>query len=165
MLHYKTIENSQLNDWIVMIHGAGGSIEVWFRQVADYARHFNLLLVDLAGHGGSANESFGKGFNFSRAAEQVMEVVNHLKIEKGHFIGLSLGSIVVRLIAKHNPQHVSSMVLAGAVTELNAKVRVLLTLATTFKRIIPYGLIKRVILSQQCQEGFVRQLPQLAEAR
>ena len=145
MLHYKTIENSQLNDWIVMIHGAGGSIEVWFRQVADYARHFNLLLVDLAGHGGSANESFGKGFNFSRAAEQVMEVVNHLKIEKGHFIGLSLGSIVVRLIAKHNPQQVSSMVLAGAVTELNAKVRVLLTLATTFKRIIPYGLIKRVI--------------------
>ncbi len=145
MLHYKTIENNQLNDWIVMIHGAGGSIEVWFRQVADYARHFNLLLVDLAGHGGSANESFGKGFNFSRAAEQVMEVVNHLKIEKGHFIGLSLGSIVVRLIAKHNPQQVSSMVLAGAVTELNAKVRLLLTLATAFKRIIPYGLIKRVI--------------------
>ena len=145
MLHYKTIENNKLNNWIVMIHGAGGSIEVWFRQVADYARHFNLLLVDLAGHGGSANESFGKGFNFIRAAEQVMEVVNHLKIEKGHFIGLSLGSIVVRLIAKHNPQHVSSMVLAGAVTELNTKVRVMLTLATTFRRLIPYTLIKRVI--------------------
>lgn len=145
MLHYKTIENNQLNNWIVMIHGAGGSIEVWFRQVADYARHFNLLLVDLAGHGGSSNESFGKGFNFSRAAEQVMEVVNHLKIKKGHFIGLSLGSIVVRLIAKHNPEHVSSMVLAGAVTELNTKVRVMLTLATTFRRIIPYTLIKRVI--------------------
>lgn len=128
-----------------MIHGAGGSIEVWFRQVADYARYFNLLLVDLAGHGGSANESFGKGFNFSRAAEQVMEVVNHLKIDKGHFIGLSLGSIVVRLIAKNNPQKVSSMVLAGAVTDLNTKVRALLTLATAFRRIIPYSLIKSVI--------------------
>ena len=81
---------------------------VWFRQVADYARHFNLLLVDLAGHGGSAGESFGKGFNFSRAAEQVMEVVNHLKIEKG-------------------------------------QVSTLLTLATTFKRLIPYSLIKKVI--------------------
>ena len=145
MLHYKTIVNNQFDNWIVMVHGAGGSIEVWFRQVADYARHFNLLLVDLAGHGGSSNEAFGKGFNFNRAAEQVMEVVNHLKIEKGHFIGLSLGSIVVRLIAKHNPQQVSSMVLAGAVTELNAKVRILLTLATTFKCIIPYALIKSVI--------------------
>lgn len=145
MLHYKTIENNHIDRWVVMVHGAGGSIEVWFRQVADYARHFNLLLVDLAGHGGSANESFGKGFNFARAAEQVMEVVNHLKIEKGHFIGLSLGSIVVRMIAKHNPNKVSSMVLAGAVTQLNAKVRTMLTLATTFKRLIPYSLIKRVI--------------------
>ena len=145
MLHYKTYVNEHIDRWVVMIHGAGGSIEVWFKQVADYAKHFNLLLVDLAGHGGSADESFGKGFNFSRAAEQVMEVVNHLKIAKGHFIGLSLGSIVVRLIAKHNPHKVSSMVLAGAVTQLNAKVRVMLSLATTFKRIIPYSLIKRVI--------------------
>ena len=145
MLHYKTIENNQFDRWIVMIHGAGGSIEVWFRQVADYARHFNLLLVDLAGHGGSTNERFGKDFNFSRAAEQVMEVVNHLKIKKSHFIGLSLGSIVVRIIAKQNPNKVSSMVLAGAVTQLNAKVQILLTLATTFKHLVPYNLIKRVI--------------------
>ena len=145
MLHYKTIENNRFDRWVVLVHGAGGSIEVWFRQVADYARHFNLLLVDLAGHGGSANESFGKGFNFNRAAEQVMEVVNHLKIKSGHFIGLSLGSIVVRIIAKHNPKMVSSMVLAGAVTQLNTKVRTLLALAATFKRIIPYALVKRVI--------------------
>ena len=145
MLHYKTIVNNHLDHWIVMIHGAGGSIEVWFKQIADYAHHFNLLLVDLAGHGGSANESFGEGFNFSRAAEQVIEVVNHLKIEKGHFIGLSLGSIVVRIIAQKNPGKVSSMVLAGAVTELNAKVRTLITLASTFKMVIPYSLVKRVI--------------------
>ena len=145
MLHYKTIVNNQFNDWVVMIHGAGGSIEVWYRQVADFARHFNLLLVDLVGHGGSAGESFGKRFNFSKAAEQVMEVVNYLKIEKGHFMGLSLGSIVVRLIAKENPCKVSSMVLAGAVTELSVKVKVLLQLATTFRLIVPYGLIKRVI--------------------
>ena len=147
MLHYKTIANNPLNSWVVMVHGAGGSIEVWFRQVADYARHFNLLLVDLAGHGDSGNEAIGKGFNFSVAAEQVMEVVRHLKIEKGHFVGLSLGSIVVRIIARENPQHVMSMVLAGALTQLDMKVRTLLTLATTFKRLIPYNLIKKVIVS------------------
>ena len=121
MLHYKTIENSNTNSWVVMIHGAGGSIEVWYRQVADYARHFNLLLIDLVGHGKSAAEAFGQGFNFSKAAEQVMEVVNHLKIKKGHFMGLSLGTIIVRIIAERNPRKVESMVLAGAVTELNFK--------------------------------------------
>ena len=116
MLHYKTIVNNQFDRWVVMIHGAGGSIEVWYRQVADFARHFNILLVDLAGHGGSSDESFGKNFSFLKAAEQVVEVLDHLKIEKSHFMGLSLGSIVVRVIAERNPRRVASMVLAGAVT-------------------------------------------------
>ena len=145
MLHYKTIINNQSDNWVVLIHGAGGSIEVWYRQVPDYARHFNLLLVDLMGHGGSAGKTFADGFNFPKAAEQVMEVVDYLKIKQGHFVGLSLGSIVVRLIAQEHPSKVLSMVLAGAVTALSIRVRVMLKLATTFKRIIPYGLIKRVI--------------------
>lgn len=145
MLHYKTIVNNQSDNWVVLIHGAGGSIEVWYRQVPDYARHFNLLLVDLVGHGGSAGEAFTEGFNFTKAAEQVMEVVDYLKIKQGHFVGLSLGSIVVRLIAQEHPSKVLSMVLAGAVTALSVKVKILLQLATTFKRIIPYGLIKRVL--------------------
>ncbi len=145
MLHYKTIINDKFDSWIVMIHGAGGSIEVWYRQVADFARHFNLLLIDLAGHGGSTNEAFGNGFNFSKAAEQVMEVVDHLKIRKGHFMGLSLGTIVVRIIAERNPRQVESMVLAGAVTQLSVNVRMLIKAANIFKYIIPYGFIKRVI--------------------
>ena len=145
MLHYKTIVKNQVDNWIVMVHGAGGSMEVWYRQVADFARHFNLLLVDLVGHGGSANDTFGKDFNFSKAADQVMEVVNHLKIRKSHFMGLSLGTIIVRIIAERNPHKVESMVLAGAVTELNPRVRLLLKLTSIFKRIIPYSFIKRVI--------------------
>lgn len=145
MLHYRTITNNQSCSWVVMIHGAGGSIEVWYRQVADFARHYNILLVDLAGHGGSAQDSFGKCFNFSKAAEQVMEVVDHLNIEKGHFMGLSLGSIVVRMIAKQHPQRVESMVLAGAVTRLSRKTRRLFKLLTRFKTIIPYRLMKRFI--------------------
>lgn len=145
MLHYKTITNVHLQHWVVMIHGAGGSIEVWYRQVADFARHFNILLVDLVGHGGSSQESFGNSFSFSKSAEQVMEVVNHLKIQKCHFVGLSLGSIVVRMIAKHNPQVVLSMVLAGAVTKLSAKTRMLFKFINRFNSIIPYGLLRRII--------------------
>ncbi len=145
MLHYKTIVNEKFDSWVVMIHGAGGSIEVWYRQVSDFARHFNLLLVDLVGHGDSADEAFGGGFNFSKAADQVMEVVNHLKIGKCHFMGLSLGAIVVRFIAERNPRQVESMVLAGAVTQLSAKARLLIKAADMFKYIIPYGLIKRVV--------------------
>ena len=118
---------------------------MWYRQVADFARHFNILLVDLVGHGGSAKESVGKGFSISKAAEQVIEVVNHLKIDKCHFMGLSLGSIVVRMIAKLHPRKVKSMILAGAVTHLGAKTRLLFRFVRRFRVFIPYRLLKLVI--------------------
>ena len=45
------------------------------------------------------------------------------------------------------------MVLAGAVTELNTKVRTLLAVASTFKRVIPYSVIKKVIASCIIPQG------------
>ena len=60
-------------------------MEVWYRQVADFARHFNLLLVDLVGHGGSANATFGKDFNFSKAADQVKSFIS---------VELSMGQMI-----------------------------------------------------------------------
>ena len=153
MLHYRTIGNNPDNSWLVMVHGAGGSIEVWYRQVSDFARHFNLLLVDLAGHGGSVGEAFGNGFNFERAADQVMEVVNHLKIRRGHYMGLSLGTIIVRIIAERNPRCVESMVLAGAVTQLSVRARTLIKAADMFKYIMPYSFLKRIIAKVIIPQG------------
>jgi pimeloyl-ACP methyl ester carboxylesterase len=130
---------------VVMVHGAGGSIEVWFRQVPDFARHFNLLLVDLMGHGDSEGYDLSDNFNFISAADQVMEVVDYLKIEKAHYMGLSLGCIIVRVIAENYASRVDKMVLAGAVTTLSIKTRFLLRSIDMFKMVIPYGMLKWLI--------------------
>ncbi len=147
MLNYKAYNSGNDRQWIVMIHGAGGSIEVWFRQISDFARHFDLLLVDLAGHGGSSDvkEARHTLFDFATQADEVMKVVDHLKIRDAHFMGLSLGSIVVRFIADRHPERVCSMVLAGAVTELCWESRMLLRMANIVKHIIPYNFMKWVI--------------------
>lgn len=147
MLHYKIFSRDKERPWIVMIHGAGGSIEVWYRQITDFARHFNLLLVDLSGHGGSSSvkESCRHLFDFRSEAEEVMRVVEHVGIRRAHFMGLSLGSIVVRVIADRYPDRVSAMVLAGAVTELCWESRMLLRIANLLKHVVPYNLMKWVI--------------------
>ena len=145
MLHYKTIQKSEHDDWVVMVHGAGASLEVWYRQVPDFARHFNILLIDLIGHGGSKNDAFGEDFDFSEAAKQILEVVDHLNIRKCHFMGMSLGAIIVRFIAEQDPQKVKSMVLAGAVTEIDGVAKWILRFVKVAKKIVPYGFIKRAI--------------------
>lgn len=145
VLNYRVIGNNPDNQWVVMVHGAGGSIEVWFRQVSDFARHFNVVLVDLMGHGDSEQLPLDERFSFEYAAEQVMEVVDHLGLKKCHFMGLSLGCIIVKMIAEYYPDRAEKIVLAGAVTTLSIKTRLLLRSIDTFKFIIPYSLLKWLI--------------------
>ena len=58
MLHYtvyKAKNNSE--QWVTFIHGAGGNSSIWFNQVRFFSAYFNILLVDLRGHGKSIDSS------------------------------------------------------------------------------------------------------------
>ena len=118
-------------------------MEVWYRQVADFARYCNVLLVDLAGHGNSGKEGYGEGFNFVRVADQVMDVVNHLNISKGHYMGLSLGTIVAQEIAERHPEVVESLLMAGAITHVSPGLQLMLMLIEKLQRVLPFKLLKK----------------------
>ena len=47
MLHYRTYEISPETPWVVFVHGAGGSSSIWFLQLKEFKKHFNVLMVDL----------------------------------------------------------------------------------------------------------------------
>ena len=143
MLNYRTLLNEKTDSWVILIHGAGGSMEQWFRQVSDFSRQHNVLLLDMAGHGNSKEESYGDGFTFVTIAEQVLEVVDHLKITTAHFMGLSLGSIIVREIAEYRPECVKSMLMVGAITHLTPALSLMLKFTDVFKRVLPFKIMKR----------------------
>ncbi|MBQ6258178.1 MAG: alpha/beta hydrolase, partial [Lachnospiraceae bacterium] len=52
MLYYEKINNNS-DKWVLFIHGLGGSIETWKYQLEDF-RSYNIIRVDLMGHGKSA---------------------------------------------------------------------------------------------------------------
>lgn len=147
MINYRVIGNNPDNEWVVMIHGAGGSTSTWLRQVPDYARHFNLLLVDLAGHGESQDIFASDKFSFDVLADQVMEVLNHLKLEKSHFLALSIGCIVAQVIARRYPSRVNKLVLAGAITNLNLMAKIIVSATNKFKRVLPFKAIKWLLVN------------------
>ena len=53
MINYTIYENSNSKQWVTFVHGAGGSSSIWFKQIRDFQKHFNVLLLDLRGHGNS----------------------------------------------------------------------------------------------------------------
>jgi len=141
LLNYTTYTHKESTTWVTFVHGAGGSSSIWFKQVREFRKHFNVLLLDLRGHGDSKptlKDAFNDQYTFDSITDDIVEVVDQLKIEKSHFIGISLGTILIRNIAERYPDMVESMIMGGAIMKLNFRSQVLIRLGIIFKSIIPY---------------------------
>lgn len=145
MLHYTTIEHSPDADWVTFVHGAGGSSSIWFKQIRHFRQHFNVLLVDLRGHGKSKRPIYEKlkQYTFDVIGDEVIEVLDHLHIRSTHFVGISLGTIVIREIAERYPGRAKSMVMGGAVMKLNFRGQLLMRMGVLMQSVLPYLLLYR----------------------
>ena len=143
MLHFKTFLRKEKSSWVTFVHGAGGSSAIWYKQLRDFKQEHNVLLIDLRGHGKSKSQIYQKlkSYTFDAISEEVIEVLDHLKIKKSHFVGISLGTIIIREIAERFPKRCESMILGGAVMKLNFRGQVLMRLGVLLKSIIPYLLL------------------------
>ena len=56
MINYITYKNENSNEWVTFVHGAGGSSSIWFKQIRDFKKQYNVLLLDLRGHGDSKKQ-------------------------------------------------------------------------------------------------------------
>ena len=143
MLHYSTFMLDEKAEWVTFIHGAGGSSSIWYKQLRDFKKHHNVLLIDLRGHGKSKSPIYDKlkSYTFDAISDEIIEVLDHLKIQKSHFVGISLGTIIIREIAERYPERSASMIMGGAVMKLNFRGQILMRLGVLLKSVIPYLLL------------------------
>tara|TARA_B100000989_G_C19515292_1_gene461295 strand:- start:36 stop:818 length:783 start_codon:yes stop_codon:yes gene_type:complete len=141
MLHYNCYKHQTSSEWVTFVHGAGGSSSIWYKQVRDYAMHYNVLLLDLRGHGNSKPTiklAFEKRYTFNSIVNDIIEVLDYEKIKSSHFVGISLGTILIRQLAENHPDRVSSMIMGGAIMKLNTRSQILMRFGNIIKSVIPY---------------------------
>jgi pimeloyl-ACP methyl ester carboxylesterase len=144
MLHFKTfLAPSPNQDWVTFVHGAGGSSSIWYKQIKAFAEHFNVLLIDLRGHGQS-QKGDNKVYTFKEISSDVIEVLDHLKLQRSHFVGISLGTIIIREISEAYPERVKNLVLGGAILNFNLQGKILMRLGDWFKTLLPYMLLYKL---------------------
>ncbi len=147
MLNYSVYNHPKSKEWVTFVHGAGGSSSIWFKQVREFKKHFNVLLLDLRGHGNSKptlKDAFDSKYTFDSITEDIVEVIDKENIRKSHFVGISLGTILIRNLAEKYPDRVRSMIMGGAIMKLNFRSQVLIRLGVIFKSVIPYMFLYRL---------------------
>jgi pimeloyl-ACP methyl ester carboxylesterase len=175
MLFYKTFQAQDASqrecDWVVFVHGAGGSSAVWFKQIRDFQKEFNVLLVDLRGHGRS-NSYHGDGSRYSINAisQDILDVLDKERIPAAHFVGVSLGTILIRALIEMAPERVQSVIYAGAVVGFTVWARILIVSGQALKYMVPFNTLYSTFAwfimpgrkAQEARKVFIRESKRVA---
>ncbi len=147
MLNYTEYRHKNATEWVTFVHGAGGSSTIWFKQIRSFSNKFNVLVLDLRGHGSNKlaiKDTFNDKYTFDSITNDIVEVIDHLKIKSSHFTGISLGTILIRNLAEKYPERVKSMIMGGAIMQLNFKSQILMHLGVLCKSVVPYLLLYKL---------------------
>ena len=95
---------------VVCLHGLGGTSNTFTPLMPALARH-RVVRIDLPGSGRSQR---AEGvLSIERFVATVLEICARLKVERAHWIGHSMGTIVCQHLAVSQPKMVTSLALFG----------------------------------------------------
>ncbi|MFJ5992429.1 alpha/beta fold hydrolase [Lentzea sp. NPDC092896] len=94
---------------LVLLHGTGGHLEAYARDVAGLAEDFHVTAYDMIGHGWSDLPDLP--YTIDVLSEHLVGLLDALGVEKAHLSGESLGGWVVAWVAAHFPDRVDRLVL------------------------------------------------------
>ena len=97
---------------IVFIHGVGLTYEIWQPQL-DFFKDYSNLSYDILGHGKSSLTK--QNISFDDFSEQLIDLIDELKIEKIHLVGFSIGSLIARNFATKYSNRLQSLILLGSI--------------------------------------------------
>ena len=97
---------------VIFLHYGGGNLMMWRGVVPCFLETYHVVLLDLRGHGRSDKPP--AGYHIDDMAGDVAGVMDHLKLDRAHVVGSSLGAEVGLSLAANFPDRVASLVCEGA---------------------------------------------------
>ncbi len=100
---------------VVLIHGMFSSAEVnwqWPGTIAALAKNHRVIALDMPGHGRSDKPETEDAYGV-QMVEDVILLLDHLKIDKAHIVGYSMGGMVAMKLITLHPDRVLSGTLGG----------------------------------------------------
>ena len=103
---------------ITFVHGQAFNLLSWGKQNSAFKNNFQILCVDLRGHGLSELGKLKSGLRMKDFAEDIVGLWDVLNIEKSHYVGKSLGGMVGFELALENANRLASLTLVATQGEM-----------------------------------------------
>jgi pimeloyl-ACP methyl ester carboxylesterase len=100
---------------IVLLHGFGGSAQATIETgvFANLSKDYRVIAMDLRGHGKSDKPRDAKLYGREMALD-VVRLLDHLKIQRAHIEGYSMGGQIVGQLLTLHPERIITVTLGGA---------------------------------------------------
>lgn len=98
---------------IVFVHEFAGDMHSWEPQIQHFARKYQCVTFSARGYFPSDIPEDSSCYSQERARDDILDVMDALKIEKAHVVGLSMGGFAAFHFAITYPDRISSLTLAG----------------------------------------------------
>ena len=118
---------------LVFVHGSGGSHLHWNFQRRFFQNSYNVVLVDLPGHGeaGDAAEDSVEAYT-----GHLLHLIRSLPGERFCLFGHSLGGAIVQTLALLYPNHVEALALVGTGARLRVLPEILAGIQERFEKTV-----------------------------
>jgi pimeloyl-ACP methyl ester carboxylesterase len=98
---------------LVFVHEFAGDHRSWEPQLRFFARYFRCVAFDARGFPPSDVPEDGARYSQAHARDDIVAVLDHLKLERAHIVGLSMGGFATLHVGIAYPQRARSLVVAG----------------------------------------------------
>ncbi|WP_326985043.1 alpha/beta fold hydrolase [Chryseobacterium sp. MYb264] len=109
-LYYETYGEGEP---LILLHGNGGSIKEFYRQIPELSKQFKVIAIDTRSQGKSEDLTKGN-LTYKIFADDLKNIMDQLNLSKANILGWSDGGNTGLEFALKYPQNVEKLIIIGA---------------------------------------------------
>ena len=98
---------------IIFVHEFAGDHRSWEPQISFFSRFYNCITFSARGYPPSDIPKDVESYSQDRAWKDIVCIMDNLKIEKAHIVGLSMGGFATLHFGLNLPNRALSLTIAG----------------------------------------------------
>jgi pimeloyl-ACP methyl ester carboxylesterase len=98
---------------VIFVHEFAGDLRSWEPQLRHFGRRYRSVAFNARGYPPSDVPESPRAYSQALAADDIKAVLDHLGIERGHIVGLSMGGFATLHFGFRHPHRALSLCVAG----------------------------------------------------